>query len=60
MTWTPHTPRHRADAPTDSGASATAPRTDPKHSPSTVPTPTPYRDVWAGHPDTDKHWGKDR
>lgn len=60
MTWTPHTPRHLSTAPTDGGASATAPRRDPAHSPSTVPHPAPYRDAWAGNPDTDKHWGKNR
>lgn len=35
-------PRHLSDTPTDSGASATAPRTP--------------KDPWAGNPDTDKHW----
>lgn len=54
----PGEPRHRADAPADSGATAPGPRTYPKHA---TPDPTrPYRDPWAGNPDTDKAWGKNR
>lgn len=62
MTWTPHTPRHldtTRDA--DSGASATARgRKYPKHATPDPTRPQRYRDPWAGNPDTDKHWGKNR
>lgn len=54
-------PRHLSDAPADGGASATARgRKYPKHATPDPTRPQRYRDPWAGNPDTDKHWSKER
>ena len=59
MTWTPHIPRHLSPAPADTGASNSALYYVAKRA--SAPTHVgAYADAWAGNPDTDKHWGKNR